>query len=53
MDTYEKSELKTTGRDLINWNGKNEFVLQPGEIQILVGTSSADNHLKTKTTINN
>ncbi len=40
-------------KDFSFWNEKNEFVMDPGEIQILIGASSDDIRLKTKTTIIN
>lgn len=40
-------------KDLSFWNEKNEFVLEPGEIKILIGSSSEDIRLKSKTTIIN
>jgi beta-glucosidase len=54
----KKGETKTVSfqlsrKDLSFWNEKNEFVMEPGEIQILIGASSEDIRLKTKTTIIN
>ncbi|MFA5329458.1 MAG: fibronectin type III-like domain-contianing protein [Prolixibacteraceae bacterium] len=42
-----KGETKTLNfqlsrNDLCFWNEKNEFVMKPGEIQILIGASSSD-----------
>ncbi len=56
--SLKKGEIKTVSfqlcrKDLSFWNEKNEFVMEPGEIQILVGASSEDIRLKTKTTIIN
>lgn len=54
----KKGETKTvrfqlSRKDLSFWNEKNEFVMEPGEIKILIGSSSEDIRLKTKTTIIN
>jgi beta-glucosidase len=56
--SLKKGETKTVSfelsrKDLSFWNEKNEFVMEPGEIQILIGASSEDIRLKTKTTIIN
>jgi beta-glucosidase len=56
--SLKKGETKTVSfelsrKDLSFWNEKNEFVMEPGEIQILIGDSSEDIRLKTKTTIIN
>jgi beta-glucosidase len=56
--SLKKGETKTVNfqlrrKDLSFWNEKNEFVMDPGEIQILIGASSDDIRLKTKTTIIN
>jgi len=40
-------------KDLSFWNDKNEFIIEPGEVQIMLGASSDDIRLKTKTTIIN
>jgi len=56
--SLKKGETKTLSfklsrEDLSFWNEKNEFVMEPGEIQIIIGASSDDIRLKTKTTIIN
>ncbi len=56
--SLKKGESKTVSfqlsrNDLSFWNEKNEFVMEPGDIQILIGASSEDIRLKTKTTILN
>jgi beta-glucosidase len=38
-------------KDLSFWNEKNEFVLEPGDLQLLIGASSEDIRLRSKTTI--
>jgi beta-glucosidase len=54
--SLKKDETKTVSfqlcrKDLSFWNEKNEFVMEPGEIQILIGASSEDIRLKAKITI--
>ncbi len=49
--SMKKGESKTVSfqlsrKDLSFWNEKNEFVMEPGEIQILIGASSEDIRLK-------
>ena len=49
----EKDEKKTvhftlTREDLSHWNRKNEFVLNPGAFELVVGNSSADNRVMGK-----
>ena len=49
----EKGEKKTvhftlTREDLSHWNRKNEFVLNPGAFELVVGNSSADNRVMGK-----
>jgi beta-glucosidase len=56
--SLKKGETKTVSfelsrKDLSFWNEKNEFVMEPAEIQILIGASSEDIRLQTKTTIIN
>ena len=49
--SLEKGEKKTvhftlTREDLSHWNQKNEFVLNPGSFELIVGNSSADESAK-------
>lgn len=50
--SLEKNEKQTvcftlTKEDLSHWNQNNEFVLDTGSFELIVGNSSADNRLKT------
>ena len=50
--SLEKNETQTvcftlTKEDLSHWNQNNEFVLDTGSFELIVGNSSADNRLKT------
>jgi beta-glucosidase len=44
-------QFKLSRNDLSFWNEKNEFTMEPGEIQLLIGSSSEDIRLQTKATI--
>ena len=51
--SLEKNEKKTiyftlTREDLSHWNQNNEFVLNTGSFELIVGNSSADDRIKTK-----
>ena len=51
--SLEKNEKKTiyftlTREDLSHWNQNNEFVLNTGSFELVVGNSSADDRIKTK-----
>jgi len=52
-DETKTVSFKLSRKDLSFWNEKNEFVLEPGDIQIQIGSSSDDIRQITKTTIIN
>jgi beta-glucosidase len=42
MGETKNVNFQLSRNDLSFWNEKNEFVIEPGEIQILIGASSSD-----------
>lgn len=49
----KKVSFQLSRKDLSFWNEKNEFVMEPGEFEILIGASSSDIRVNAKTDLVN